>query len=202
MSTDMTNLPGNIDELKALVLHHATNEERLASKLKVSQAELEDSQTELKDSETELKISQTKLDTFQEEIDFLREHLRLLAHRRFGSSSEKSSANQLGLFNEAEEALASEIEALVEEDESENIEVPAHARKKPGRRPLPSWLEREEILHELSDEEKVCAEDGHALKEIGRESSEQLEFIPAKARVLRHVRVKYACPQCIPILEY
>ncbi len=168
MSTDMINLPDNIDELKALVLHHATNEEQLVS----------------------------KLDTYQDEINFLREQLRLLVHRRFGPSSEKGSVNQLGLFNEAEEMQAAETEELLKEEASENIEVPAHARKKPGRKPLPSWLEREEIIHDLSDEEKICAEDGHALKEIGRESSEQLEFIPAKARVLRHVRIKYACPQC------
>ncbi len=38
--------------------------------------------------------------------------------------------------------------------------------------------------------------DGTALVEIGRETSEQLEFISATARVLVHVRPKYACPKC------
>src|SRR5687768_13036659 len=31
---------------------------------------------------------------------------------------------------------------------------------------------------------------------MGEEISEQLEFIPAQLRVLRHVRPKYACPKC------
>jgi transposase len=53
-----------------------------------------------------------------------------------------------------------------------------------------------EILHDLTDEEKVCSEDGTALERIGEEVSEQLEFIPARFRVLRHVRPKYACPTC------
>jgi len=34
------------------------------------------------------------------------------------------------------------------------------------------------------------------LEEIGREVSEQLEIIPATIQVLRHIRPKYACPQC------
>ena len=34
------------------------------------------------------------------------------------------------------------------------------------------------------------------MKEIGRETSDQLEFIPARVEVVRHVRPKYACPTC------
>ncbi len=34
------------------------------------------------------------------------------------------------------------------------------------------------------------------LKEIGEETHEQLEFIPAQIKALRHIRKKYACPYC------
>jgi transposase len=34
------------------------------------------------------------------------------------------------------------------------------------------------------------------LSRIGKETNEQLEFIPAQIRVLRHIRPKYACPCC------
>ncbi|MBF0147581.1 MAG: IS66 family transposase, partial [Magnetococcales bacterium] len=44
--------------------------------------------------------------------------------------------------------------------------------------------------------DKVCALDGHSLVEIGRETSEQLDIIPAQVKVIRHVRIKYACPHC------
>jgi transposase len=55
----------------------------------------------------------------------------------------------------------------------------------------------EERLHDLSAEEKVCTRDAsHALVEIGRETSEQLNYIPARAATVRHIRPKYACPQC------
>jgi transposase len=124
------------------------------------------------------------------EIQQLREYVRLLKSQRFGASSERIHRDQLGLFNEAER--------LVDEDAQEEalIEVPSHTRARGGRRRLPSWMPREEILHDLADEEKTCVHDGEALVEIGRETSEQVEFIPATARVLVHVRPKYGCPRC------
>ncbi len=81
-------------------------------------------------------------------------------------------------------------------DGSTEVCVAAHTRAKRGRRPLPAWMPREEILHDLPEEEKVCPQDGTALVEIARESSEQIEFVPATARVLVHVRPKYGCPRC------
>ncbi len=98
--------------------------------------------------------------------------------------------DQLGLFNAAEAIAA---DGAVDEVE---VAVAAHTRTPRGRRPLPSWMPREEILHDLPEDEKVCAHDGTPLVEIARESSEQLEFVPATARVLVHVRPKYGCPAC------
>ncbi|MDQ3566281.1 MAG: IS66 family transposase zinc-finger binding domain-containing protein [Pseudomonadota bacterium] len=34
------------------------------------------------------------------------------------------------------------------------------------------------------------------MRAIGEEISEQLDIEPAKVRVIRHVRKKYACPHC------
>jgi transposase len=127
------------------------------------------------------------------EIQQLREYVRLLKSQRFGKSSERAHRDQLGLFNEAEQLLD---EADADELEAPTITVPAHTRARGGRRPPPAWMERVEILHDLPEAEKVCASDGAALVEIGRETSEQIEFIPATARVLVHVRPKYACPCC------
>jgi len=127
-------------------------------------------------------------------IAFLEEYIRLLKHQRFGRSSEKSHAAQLGLFNEAE--CTADAFDMEEVESDETIAVPAHTRRKRGRRPIPAEIPRVEILHDLSEEEKVCAHDGHRLQEIGRETSEQLEIIPAVIHVLRHVRPKYACPHC------
>lgn len=133
------------------------------------------------------------VDAQAEEIRVLREYIRLLKHQRFGRKSEQSSDEQIRLFNEAETACD---DAAAGEEADDSVPVEAHTRKKRGRKPLPDWIPREEIVHDLADDEKVCAEDGTALERIGEEVSEQLEFIPAKLRVLRHVRAKYACPTC------
>jgi len=141
----------------------------------------------------ELEASAEKLEARDEELRVLREYVRLLKHHRFGRTSERRAEGQFGLFDEAEaEAGAAEAE---EAEESE-VAVPAHTRRKRGRRPLPEWIPRAEVLHDLPEAQKRCPADGRALERIGEESSEQLEFIPARLRVLRHVRPKYACPAC------
>jgi transposase len=139
----------------------------------------------------QLDEKESLVDALSDELRTLREYIRLLKHQRFGRKSEQSSDEQTRLFNEAESTAGD-----VGEVEDASILVEAHRRKKRGRKPLPDWIPRVEILHDLPDEKKVCAEDGTALERIGEEVSEQLEFIPAKLRVLRHVRPKYACKAC------
>jgi transposase len=137
---------------------------------------------------------QAQLERNAEQISILEEYIRLLKHQRFGASSERTPIDQLGLFNEAEAAVDTEDDTAV--GDAAETPVAAHTRKKRGRKPLPEVLPRVEIIHDLAEDEKVCAEDGHVLQEIGREVSEQLEIIPATIHVLRHIRPKYACPKC------
>jgi transposase len=134
-----------------------------------------------------------ELEARDAEIAQLREYVRLLRHQRFGKKSEKVSSDQFSIFNEAEREAA---EAASKAPERDEVQVPAHTRKKGGRRPLPESLPCIEVFHDLPDEEKVCASDGSRLVEIGREESEQLEIEPAKLRRVRHIRPKYGCPAC------
>lgn len=136
------------------------------------------------------------------EISRLREYIRLLKSQRFGHRSERSVPDQLGLFNEAEMLCddgesdeSAEGEQVVEDD---SIEVPAHTRRKRGgRRPFPDFIPREEIIHDLTDEQKICANDpSHTLTRIGEEKLEQLAFVPASAKILVQIRPKYACSTC------
>ena len=134
-----------------------------------------------------------RLVTRDQRIELLEEENRWLKSRLFGRSSEKSAAadlspNQQWLFNEAE--------VLVEAPKAATVMVPAHERKKRGRKKLPASLPRVEVIHDLSDAEKICPTDGTVLERIGQESSEQLEIVPAKIRVIRHIRPQYACPCC------
>ena len=69
-------------------------------------------------------------------------------------------------------------------------EVRSHMRRSRGRPALPEDLPREEIVYDLSKDEKLCPYDGAALKLIGDERSEQLEIIPATFKVI-----------CLPLLR-
>ncbi|MGB5446158.1 MAG: IS66 family transposase [Psychromonas sp.] len=127
----------------------------------------------------------------QSKLDSLIEQLRLARHQRFGTSSEKQNPQQGELFDEAE-SLVEEEDAL----QTDVVTIPGYERKKAGRKPLPAHLPRIEVVHDLADDEKVCAYDGHALHKIGEEISEQLEIIPATIRVIKNIRIKYGCRAC------
>lgn len=128
------------------------------------------------------------------QIAVLNEQLTHLLSKRFGPSSEKSSPDQQGLFNEAEE-LNAEPENQ-EADAGDSTTVKSHTRQRRPRVSIPDNLPREEIIHDLPEAEKICPHNGSPLKSIGSEDHEQLEIIPAKIKVVRHKRLKYACPCC------
>ena len=122
----------------------------------------------------------------------LQEQLNLALAKRYAASSERISADQIRLFDEAE----AEVESVAE---PEPVTVGSHTRKARGREPLPDTLPRVDIVHELGEQERRCPHDGQQLAEIGEEVCEQLDIVPATIQVLRHVRKKYACScgQCI-----
>jgi transposase len=128
-----------------------------------------------------------------QEIELLRHRLNVALNHRYGKRSEKISANQLSLFDEATQPTTEEAVAI-EQAETE-IAVATYTRKKPGRRALPKDLPRKQVIHDLTDAEKICP-CGKPLHHFGEDKSEQLEFIPAQVRVIEHIRYKYACKQC------
>ena len=121
----------------------------------------------------------------------LEEALKQQRKKTFGTSSEKLSVDQLGLFNEAEVIEAEAVDA-----EKDTVTVVSHTRQKKPRVSIPADLPRENIIHDLSDDEKICPHDGTELTCIGSDDHEQLDIIPAQVKVIRHKRLKYACPCC------
>ncbi len=127
-------------------------------------------------------------------IQILEEELRLAKAHRFGRSADREAEEkQARLFNEAEQGSSAAVEAS--EPEEPVIAVAGHTRKKAGRRPLPENLPREVVVHDIPEEQKVCA-CGAVMSRIGQEVSEQLQIIPAHAKVIQHVRPQYACRAC------
>jgi len=124
----------------------------------------------------------------QSKVILLQEQLNLALARRYASSSEKLSPDQIRLFDEAEAETQTSVP--MEED---TVTVPEHVRRKRGRKKLPEALPRVEVIHTLTDHERTCPHDGNALTEIGEVISEQLDIVPAKIQVIRHIRKQYAC---------
>jgi transposase len=110
----------------------------------------------------------------------------------FAPKSEKQPAapsSQLCLLDMPENPPAASDEDM------EEIVVPEHTRRKKGRKELPAELPRIEVLHDLAEEEKICA-CGYRLSRIGEDVSEKLDIVPAKIRVIRHIRPKYTYGNC------
>jgi transposase len=137
--------------------------------------------------QAQLASQQTTLEAREARIRQLEEIIRTFQRKTFAGTSEQVSAAQMGLFNEAEE-----IEATGEPE----VTIQPHTRRRRGRPALPPELPREEVIHDLPEADKVCPHDGAALEQIGQETSEQLDIVPAQVKVIRHVRLKYACPCC------
>lgn len=78
-----------------------------------------------------------------------------------------------------------------------NNEPPARATPH-GRAALPEHLERREVVHDLTDAEKLCPCCGQPRVCIGEQRAEQLDLEPARFFVLRTRKKTYACPRCSP----
>lgn len=129
------------------------------------------------------------------EIEILREQINHLYNKLFGKKSEKgcipSQGEQLPLFDMPEPDPGAEAD----DDSDDKTIISPHDRKKPGRRKLPKQLPRIEVIHDIPEKDKRCG-CGHGLSQIGSETSEKLDIIPAIIRVIRHIRLKYACKHC------
>ena len=116
-----------------------------------------------------------------------------LKRLQFGQSSEK-------IAREIEQ-LELELDELQEDQGVRATERPAAVQaliEKPARRPLPDHLPRQEEVHEPSC---TCPNCGGAMRRLGEDVTEVLEFVPASFMVIRHVRPKLTCRTCETIVQ-
>jgi len=125
----------------------------------------------------------------------LKEQIDYLTKKLFGTSSERRDGRidgQLSLFNEAE----------VEQDpgapEPETTIVKSHNRKaKTTNAEKLKGIPVEQVILELPQEEQLCPQCEMHLTIIGHEVvRRELEYIPAKVKVIEYVSTHYGCPEC------
>jgi transposase len=130
------------------------------------------------------------------------EHLKLLIAKlrraQFGRSSEKldRQIEQLELrLDELETAQAENAASWQKTVEA----APTADAKKPARRALPEHLPRE--VRKYMPAQEACPDCGGALKHLGDDISETLEYVPQRFKVIRQVRTKLACAGCDKIVQ-
>ena len=139
---------------------------------------------ELKQAHTALQADHRRLQAqyrkAQLKIAKFEEERRLDRARRFGASSEVGD-HQYRLFDEAETNL--DVDAANTDSEEggieadETVEVAAHTKRRPKRKPLPQDLPRVVVQHDLPLAERVCGCGGE-MAVIGEKITDLRPFDP------------------------
>ena len=151
----------------------------------------EDSETLKKEKEC---LSKEKECLFIE-LSQEKEVTKFLRRSLYGRRTEKSKYSDLQVCHQMSLTFdEAEISNEVSEEERVDDKKLCKKKKKLGRKPLPSNLDREDIEHTLEGAALKCS-CGCCLEEIGEEVSEELHYIPGRMVVKRHRRKKYACKE-------
>jgi len=154
----------------------------------------------LAEREAELASARAELTGAKLLIEQYKAQLAKLRRMQFGRLSEKLDAqiHQLELMLEdlEEGEAARTAPSLSGPDE---LGRRSRERRQPVRRPLPDHLPREEIVHSPGDVCPGCG--GTHFSKLGEDVTEVLEKIPARLRVIRHIRPKLSCRSCETIIQ-
>src|SRR5574337_874272 len=132
----------------------------------------------------------------QAAIDKLTHEMAVLKRLKFAARSEVFHGEQQSLL---EEAIEADLEALAQELEQLAPATPEHQPKIPPKRTaLPPQLPRREIRHEPADTLCRC---GCAMRRIGEDVAEKLDYPPGVFTVERHIRGKWVCAHCETLVQ-
>jgi transposase len=150
---------------------------------------------------TDIAALQAMVVARDEMIEALKLTIAKLQHTRHGASSERGRK----LLDQLELQLAELQETIAEEEASPKLAAPSAepsseetAQIKPARRPLPEHLARERVVHEAPTACPCC---GGRLRKLGEDITETLEYVPARWKVIQHVREKFSCRSCEAISQ-
>lgn len=131
-------------------------------------------------------------------VDKLKLQLLRRVHAQFGTSSEQLQANLID-----EQALP--VTACKPAGtKAEAANTPTIDRSLPAHLPREAQVHRpgtNAAHHDAAGQPCGCTACGGRLRQIGQDVSEQLEYVPAHFKVIRHVRPKLACVRCQCIFQ-
>ena len=129
-------------------------------------------------------------------IEKLSHEIAQLKRFKFAKRSEQLSPEQASLLDDLIDtdiaAIEAELQAL------QTAPTPTEAKQKPKRAALPPEFPRTLIHHEPDNTHCPC---GCALKRIGEDVSEKLDYTPGVFTVERHIRGKWVCDDCETLIQ-
>ncbi|AVA24205.1 IS66 family insertion sequence transposase domain-containing protein (plasmid) [Rhizobium sp. NXC24] len=133
-------------------------------------------------------------------IEALNAHLQLLIAKlerdKHGPSRERTQRliDQMELQLEELVADSTEDELASEAASAKSQTVRAFTRKRPVRKPWPDNIERERVVIEAPGAYTHCGSE--RLWKLGEDTTETLEEIPRRFKVVQTVRDKFTCRGC------
>jgi transposase len=137
-------------------------------------------------------------------VDKLKAQLLRQKRARFGASSEQLDHPQIALIEGAPLYELPPRGPAVKPDAGEAANAPQIDRSLPEHLPRDTQIYRPQASsdhHDASGRPCGCTACGGRLRLIGQDVSEQLEYVPARFKVIRHVRPKLACVACASIFQ-
>ncbi len=132
----------------------------------------------------------------QATIDKLTHEMAVLKRLKFALKSEAFAAEQRNLLEDTLDADLGAMELELEQLTPDKSEP--QGKQQPKRQALPAHLPRREIHHEPHNVTCAC---GCALKRIGEDIAEKLDYQPGVFTVERHVRGKCVCAGCETLIQ-
>lgn len=137
-----------------------------------------------------------KINRDQTVIEKLTHEIAQLKRLKFAKRSEQMNPEQASLLDDL---IDTDIAAIEAELQALQIAPAATEKKqKPKRTALPAEFPRTLIHHEPDSSHCPC---GCALKRIGEDVSEKLDYTPGVFIVERHVRGKWVCDDCETLIQ-
>ena len=172
--------------------------EKLQQQIKDKEIEIKNKNVEIANRDIEINNLKVKVENQQLQINLLNRYV-------FGSKRESTKMQEDNLVEGTQCSIFGEVkdEEIKEQVEEKTEEITVYRKKNNKKRTAGikksqlKNVETETREYFLDDDKKVCNECGSHLKEIGKEVVRQeIEYIPAKLKLVNYVRHIYKCEEC------
>ena len=197
MPLNINQLPDDVAALKQMLI---AQERELALNKKIIRAMQMIEQTNAQIAQRNAQ----RIVYLQVSIEKLQLQIARYQRLKFGASSEQYDvqSEQLHLSLEDFEIEHAHLSAIAPDPDTTQVGEPAVIAKVPKLHPrklMPAHLPRETKVYAAPCACPACG--GTALRPVGEDVSEQLEFIPAHFKVISQVRPKFSCTQCQTMVQ-